>query len=285
MELQTTTEVVKIGKISFGPAPVTLPASQVSNLLPPPSLLVLSIQNNNNTDHQWVSGDQEAAGIRWKADGSIQLTKNGNYKVVSLMSNSNTNSSREQRRNKRKTNNIKKPNDSTAAESTEVSVISTTNDNENESSRSSSSDTDLEQKSDAERLLAAAQKRQAFRQAQYLCAVVGTLILNILFLQDPPNRMQNAKDFVINFASDIIAVGSVLIITDFLIARDAALEESKNQGLYGFVSEFASTLWNGVKEKERAVKNAVRKFKSGKKKKRRSMMTLSDDEKSCSSDD
>lgn len=84
--------------------------------------------------------------------------------------------------------------------------------------------------------------RNVFRQAQYLCAVIGTLILNLLLWFDAGNRMANAKDFVINYASDIIAVGSVLIITDVLLARDAVRHDTTT---FGFVAEFASNLWNG----------------------------------------
>merc|ERR1719197_2454552 len=74
--------------------------------------------------------------------------------------------------------------------------------------------------------------------------------------------MANAKDFVINFASDIIAVGTVLIITDFLIARDAAYHESRNEGMLSFVSGFASNLWNGVKEKVHRARNNNKKKRS-----------------------
>lgn len=259
--------LVKIGQISFGPAPVTLPKSQVSNLLPPPSILALK-----ENDCCWISGEKEA-GICWKPDGSIQLTRNGNYKVVSMISSSST---------KKKSSSTKKKS-SSPADSTPSAI----NENELVAHHLSSSENDdsegdeiEDEAPEVEKLLQAAQKRNAFRQAQYLCAVVGTLILNILFIQDPANRMANAKDFVINFASDIIAVGSVLIITDFLIARDVALAESKDQGLVGFASEFASTLWNGVKEKERkgmiAVRTVVDKLKG--KKKRRRLTRGSDDD-------
>ena len=268
---QEQQQLVKIGQISFGPAPVTLPKSQVSNLLPPPSILALK----ENNDSCWISGEKEA-GICWKSDGSIQLTRNGNYKVVSMISSSSSSST------KKKSSSSAKKKSSSPADSTPSAI----NENELVAHLSSSDDNDSEgdeiedEAPEVEKLLHAAQKRNAFRQAQYLCAVVGTLILNILFIQDPANRMANAKDFVINFASDIIAVGSVLIITDFLIARDVALVESKDQGLVGFASEFASTLWNGVKEKERkgmiAVRTVVDKLKG--KKKRRRLTRGSDDD-------
>jgi hypothetical protein len=109
----------------------------------------------------------------------------------------------------------------------------------------------------AARAAAAEGPRRAFRQAQYLCAVIGTLLLNLMLWFDQNNRLTNAKDFCINFASDIIACGAVLIITETLMARDAAWEAATEAtarqaaagggggGMLDFAREFALRLWNG----------------------------------------
>lgn len=122
-------------------------------------------------------------------------------------------------------------------------IFVVSNSNSSSDAGSQSSQQSLQQQSES--------SRRAFRQAQYLCAIIGTLMLNLMFWLDTANRLVNAKDFMINFASDIIAVGSVLIITDLLIARDVALEEvgaavaASGGGIIAFAQEFGSRMWNG----------------------------------------
>lgn len=262
---------VTISSVDFGPAPICLPSVQVSNLIPPGCILALQ---HDSSPTVLKSGESEA-GICWQQDGSIKISRNGNFVIVSI-------SGRKKKVSRKTKQSCNKNGDPTEMTSI-IDVKKNGNDDDGDqhevSSSSSDSSDDDDVVSDAERLLRAAQKRQAFRQAQYLCAVVGTLLLNILFFYDPPQRMANAKDFIVNFASDIIAVGTVLIITDFLIARDHALD-AKNEGLFGFMGDFVSILWNGVKEKAVKVKNKVITGKKNAKKKTKKNRRHSDEESS-----
>ena len=56
--------------------------------------------------------------------------------------------------------------------------------------------------------------RSTLRLAQYLCGLAGILLVNFIMLTDVAGRAANAKDFIINFASDILAVGMVLLVAD-----------------------------------------------------------------------
>lgn len=266
---------VIISSVDFGPAPILLPAVQVSNLIPPGCILALQHGSCSKAAPAVLKSGETEAGICWQQDGSIKIIRNGNFIIVSTSG------------KKKKVSGKTKRSCNQNADVTEMTSIidvkkNGNDDDQNEvSSSSSDSSDDDDGVSDAERLLRAAQKRQAFRQAQYLCAVVGTLLLNILFFYDPPQRMANAKDFIVNFASDIIAVGTVLIITDFLIARDHALD-AKNEGLFGFMGDFVSILWNGVKEKAVKVKNKVITGKKNSKKNKAKKNRRHSDEESSS---
>jgi hypothetical protein len=55
------------------------------------------------------------------------------------------------------------------------------------------------------------------RQAQYLCAIIGALIVNCMMLTDSEGRGATFRDFLINFSSDIIAVGAVLLMTEAMV--------------------------------------------------------------------
>ena len=58
--------------------------------------------------------------------------------------------------------------------------------------------------------------KSTLRTAQYICGIVGIVIVNFVLLYDVADRGANAKDFLINFASDILAVGAVLFIAELV---------------------------------------------------------------------
>lgn len=58
--------------------------------------------------------------------------------------------------------------------------------------------------------------KNTVRTAQYLCGITGLLIVNMIILFDEKERMANIKDFMINFSSDILAVGVVLLMAEFV---------------------------------------------------------------------
>ena len=57
--------------------------------------------------------------------------------------------------------------------------------------------------------------KPSLRSAQFLCGVVGLLMINALVYFDRSNRMPNIKDFTINYASDMLAVGSILLMAEW----------------------------------------------------------------------
>jgi hypothetical protein len=58
--------------------------------------------------------------------------------------------------------------------------------------------------------------RHTVRTAQYLCGITGLLIVNMILLFDASERLANVKDFLINFSSDILAVGVVLLMSEMV---------------------------------------------------------------------
>ena len=56
--------------------------------------------------------------------------------------------------------------------------------------------------------------RDTIRSAQYICGILGLLILYGIFLFDRSSN--NVRDFAINFASDIFAVSMVLIVGEYV---------------------------------------------------------------------
>lgn len=58
--------------------------------------------------------------------------------------------------------------------------------------------------------------QSTLRLAQYICGFFGLLLVNIVMLtgKTSSQRWADAKDFIINFASDILAVGMVLLVAD-----------------------------------------------------------------------
>jgi hypothetical protein len=56
--------------------------------------------------------------------------------------------------------------------------------------------------------------RHTVRTAQYLCGITGLLIVNMILVFDSGERLANVKDFLINFSSDILAVGVVLLMSE-----------------------------------------------------------------------
>lgn len=58
--------------------------------------------------------------------------------------------------------------------------------------------------------------RSALRSAQFLCGVLGLMMINAILFFDASGRLANLKDFAINFSSDILAVGAVLIMGEFV---------------------------------------------------------------------
>ena len=59
--------------------------------------------------------------------------------------------------------------------------------------------------------------RDTIRSAQYICGILGLLILYGIFLFDRSSN--NVRDFAINFASDIFAVSMVLIVGEYVDHR------------------------------------------------------------------
>ena len=55
----------------------------------------------------------------------------------------------------------------------------------------------------------------ALRDAQFMCGVFGLLMINCIIFFDTDNRLANVKDFAINYASDMLAVGSILVLAEF----------------------------------------------------------------------
>lgn len=62
--------------------------------------------------------------------------------------------------------------------------------------------------------LTQAENKKTLRLAQYLCGFAGLVLVNFIMFTDRESRAANAKDFIINFASDILAVGMVLLMAD-----------------------------------------------------------------------
>jgi hypothetical protein len=58
--------------------------------------------------------------------------------------------------------------------------------------------------------------KSTLRTAQYICGLVGIIIVNFVLVYDNVDRGANAKDFLINFSSDILAVGAVLFIAEIV---------------------------------------------------------------------
>jgi hypothetical protein len=58
--------------------------------------------------------------------------------------------------------------------------------------------------------------KSTLRTAQYICGLVGIIIVNFVLVYDNAERGANAKDFLINFSSDILAVGAVLFIAEIV---------------------------------------------------------------------
>ena len=58
--------------------------------------------------------------------------------------------------------------------------------------------------------------KSTLRTAQYICGLVGIIIVNFVLVYDHAERGANAKDFLINFSSDILAVGAVLFIAEIV---------------------------------------------------------------------
>ncbi len=71
--------------------------------------------------------------------------------------------------------------------------------------------------------------KSTMRTAQYLCGLTGAILVNMVFLSDPAGRSANAKDFTINFASDILAVGVVLLMAE-LVDKWKAGRARRQQG-------------------------------------------------------
>jgi hypothetical protein len=58
--------------------------------------------------------------------------------------------------------------------------------------------------------------RETLRAAQFFCGIVGLLIVNVILLMDAAERMANVKDFLINFSSDILAMATVLFVSEIV---------------------------------------------------------------------
>jgi hypothetical protein len=56
---------------------------------------------------------------------------------------------------------------------------------------------------------------QSLRDAQFMCGVFGLLVINCIIFFDAENRLANVKDFAINYASDMLAVGSILVLAEY----------------------------------------------------------------------
>ena len=55
------------------------------------------------------------------------------------------------------------------------------------------------------------------RRAQFLCGAIGFIVVNFILLIDmPQNRLSTVKDFLINFSSDILAVGAILLCAELV---------------------------------------------------------------------
>ena len=132
-----TNNSVTLHGVRFGPAPVTLPAAHVRQLLGPGDIIVNS-ENEAGT----------RAGLIFGHDGSLTVERNGTYTILCT--------------------------------SQGVGGKST------------------------------------LRTAQYICGLVGIIIVNFVLVYDHAERGANAKDFLINFSSDILAVGAVLFIAEIV---------------------------------------------------------------------
>jgi hypothetical protein len=60
---------------------------------------------------------------------------------------------------------------------------------------------------------------QPLRNAQFMCGVFGLLMINAIIFFDVESRLANIKDFAINYASDMLAVGSILVLAECYIKR------------------------------------------------------------------
>jgi hypothetical protein len=74
--------------------------------------------------------------------------------------------------------------------------------------------------------------KSTLRTAQYICGLVGIAIVNFVLFYDHAERGANAKDFLINFSSDILAVGAVLFIAEIVDRAKGGAREQRGRILY-----------------------------------------------------
>eukprot|EP00672_Neobodo_designis_P019944 CAMPEP_0174826976 /NCGR_PEP_ID=MMETSP1114-20130205/372_1 /TAXON_ID=312471 /ORGANISM="Neobodo designis, Strain CCAP 1951/1" /LENGTH=161 /DNA_ID=CAMNT_0016060555 /DNA_START=45 /DNA_END=530 /DNA_ORIENTATION=+ len=74
--------------------------------------------------------------------------------------------------------------------------------------------------------------KSTLRTAQYICGLVGIAIVNFVLFYDHAERGANAKDFLINFSSDILAVGAVLFIAEIVDRAKGGSRETRGRILY-----------------------------------------------------
>lgn len=67
----------------------------------------------------------------------------------------------------------------------------------------------------------------ALRNAQFICGIFGLLIINTILFLDRKSRLDNIKDFAINFSSDILAVGLVLVLAEVVDERRRQTETNR----------------------------------------------------------
>ena len=54
------------------------------------------------------------------------------------------------------------------------------------------------------------------RTAQLICGLLGLVLINVVMLYTPGSREDVLKDFTINFASDMMAVASILLMAELV---------------------------------------------------------------------
>ncbi len=97
---------------------------------------------------------------------------------------------------------------------------------------------------DAKRAAHTADDRKTIRTAQFVCGITGLIIINLILLYDVAGRGSNIKDFLVNFSSDITALGAVLIIAEIVdkrmvSTRTAAAQQALQQASREFVANQA----------------------------------------------
>lgn len=191
---KTQMSSVFIEGANHGPAPLTLSSGYANRLLPPGDTLVLivnhdhAIEKHDNRTPKTHTLGGEHAGIRYNEDGSLTVLRGGFYRIFR--------------------SGPHQPATRCPICASPSALMAAQNTTSARFSRHLAPPTST----------AANSSRSALRTAQLLCGFVGLVLLVIAFHSETSVEgfKNTAKDFAINFASDILAVASILVAAEFI---------------------------------------------------------------------